>query len=130
MPLPHALARANRWLANPILGRAAGRVGALALLEHRGRRSGRIRRTPVIAFQHGDLVTVALTYGSDVDWLANVRATGGCTVMLRRRQLVLGPPRTLDPATGSARMPPVVAQILRALRVSEFVEFPVLARRR
>ena len=30
-----------------------------------------------MAFRDGPTVTIALTYGPDVDWLRNVRAAGG-----------------------------------------------------
>jgi hypothetical protein len=73
MPLPAALTRLNRRVTNPVLGRLAGRVAPLATVTHRGRRSGRTYVTPVFAFGGPDVITIALTYGSGVDWLANAR---------------------------------------------------------
>lgn len=113
-------------MVNPVLGRLAGRFPPLALLEHRGRRSGRTFSTPVFAFEHGSTVTIALTYGSGVQWLANARAAGGCRLIHRGRRLELGPPVMIDTATGLARMPTIIGRVLVLASVREFVEFPVL----
>ena len=99
-------------------------IGPLAELEHVGRRSGRRYRTPLLAFRDGDTVTIALTYGSDVDWLANVRAAGGGRLRLGSTTIELGPPRDLDTQRGMARMPLVIQPMLLAIRCREFVELP------
>jgi deazaflavin-dependent oxidoreductase (nitroreductase family) len=122
------MTRVNRRLVNPVLGRAAGRFAPLALLRHHGRRSGRRYQTPVFAFADDGMITIALTYGSDVQWLSNVRAAGGCDLVHKGRELRLGPPTLLDADTGMARMPAPIRAVLRATRVTEFVEFPVLER--
>jgi hypothetical protein len=121
------MTRFNRRVLNPVLGRVSGRFAPLALITHRGRRSGRTFNTPVFAFEGAGEVTFALTYGSGVQWLANARAAGGCTLLHRGRSLSLGAPRMLDTATGLARMPTVIRQILTLASVTEFVEFPILA---
>lgn len=126
MPIPAAIAKANRRVTNPVLGRLAGRVPPFAMVEHRGRKSGRTYRTPVFAFERDGVVTIALTYGSGVDWLANARAAGGCGLTFRRRRLRLGAPRELDTAAGMDRMPGLIQLGLTAMAVREFVEFPVL----
>jgi deazaflavin-dependent oxidoreductase (nitroreductase family) len=50
------------------------------MVVHRGRRSGRRYRTPVLAFRVDDGYVVALFYGADRDWVRNVLAAGGCTL--------------------------------------------------
>jgi deazaflavin-dependent oxidoreductase (nitroreductase family) len=125
MPFPVGMTRVNRAVVNPLLRRAAGRVGPLSLLHHRGRRTGRDYTVPVFAFVSPGLVTIALTYGSKVDWLANASAAQGCTLVHAGRMLTLGPPRLLDTDTGLARMPGLIRAVLRAARVREFAEFDV-----
>ena len=50
MPIPRFVARANRYLLNPLLRRIAGWLPPFMVIEHRGRASGRPYRTPVIGF--------------------------------------------------------------------------------
>jgi len=121
------LARFNRVGTNRVLRHLVG-IGPFAELEHVGRTSGRPYRTVLMAFRRGDVVTIALTYGSDVDWLKNLRAGGG-RLRLGRELLTLGTPRTLSTADGLARMPWLPRQILPIAGCDEFVELPVLAAR-
>ena len=89
-----------------------------------------MRHTPLLAFRDGDRVTLALTYGPDVQWLANIRAAGRCRMRLGRQLLELGPPRPLGAAEGVARMPqPVRWVFARTGFVEDFVELPVLGER-
>lgn len=69
---------------NPLTSRAArsGR-GPFSLVRHVGRRSGRVRETPVILARTADGFVVELTYGPKVDWYRNIVAAGGCTVVHR-----------------------------------------------
>lgn len=67
---------------NPLVRKLAGgrHFGGAALVEHRGRRSGRSYRTPVSAQLAGDSLVMALTFGNQSDWVRNVLAAGGCSV--------------------------------------------------
>jgi hypothetical protein len=59
--LSDRLARFNRRLFNPVVRTFAGRRGSpVAVVVHRGRRSGRRYRTPVLAFRANDGYVVAL----------------------------------------------------------------------
>jgi deazaflavin-dependent oxidoreductase (nitroreductase family) len=67
----------NRAILNPVVRRVAGRLPApLVLLRHRGRTSGRLYTTPLIAQRIFDGYIVPLTYGERADWVKNVRAAG------------------------------------------------------
>jgi len=127
MPIPHAVTRFNKKYLNQVLVHLAGH-GWFVELEHVGRRSGRTFRIPIMAFDHGDVVTIALTYGSGVDWLANLRAAGGGRMRLRDELLVLGAPATLPEAEGRARMPQPPRLLLPLLGCRDYVEIPVLSR--
>jgi deazaflavin-dependent oxidoreductase (nitroreductase family) len=126
MVLPERLARINKRVTNPVLRHLVG-LGPMAELEHVGRRSGRAYRTTLMAFRRGDTVTLALTYGSDVDWLKNLRAAAGGRLRLGRDLLILGAPRTIPTAEGLSRMPLGPRQLLPVAGVEEFVELPVLS---
>jgi deazaflavin-dependent oxidoreductase (nitroreductase family) len=129
MPIPHLVARLNRDVLNPVMRHLAG-LGPFVELEHVGRRTGRVRRTTLMAFRDGDAVTIALTYGRELDWLRNVQAAGGCRMHVGRRLVVLGVPQFLAPEVGSARMPIGPRQLLPVMGVQEFVELPVLSEAR
>jgi deazaflavin-dependent oxidoreductase (nitroreductase family) len=128
----HAPLSWTPWVArfaNPVLIHLAG-VGWFADLEHVGRRTGRTRHTPLMAFREGDRVTVALTYGPQVQWLRNIRAAGRCRMRLHGRLLDLGAPRDLTRADGVARMPqPLRALFRRTGLVDDFVELDVVGER-
>lgn len=68
------------------------RLPTFGVLEHTGRRSGKTYRIPINAFRRGDHYYFALTYGSDVDWLKNARAAGGCDLVIRGRRIHLVEP--------------------------------------
>ncbi|VTR76684.1 nitroreductase family deazaflavin-dependent oxidoreductase [Cellulomonas hominis] len=126
MPITTRITGFNRRVLNPLMLRVAGRWGSIVVLEHVGRRTGTVRRTPLMAFRHGDTVTVALTYGPDVEWLRNVRAAGGCRMLLRGRVLRLGAPRPVDPAEAFRRVPQPQRTVLRwPVRCRDYVELPV-----
>jgi deazaflavin-dependent oxidoreductase (nitroreductase family) len=96
-------------------------------LEHVGRRTGTVRHTPLMVFRCGDVVTIALTYGPDVQWLANVRHAGGCRMLMGQEILRLGAPRLVDPAEGLARIPQPQRVLLRwPIRCCDYVELPVI----
>ncbi len=126
MPIPRRITSFNKRFLNPLTLRLAGH-GAMADLEHVGRRSGQTYHTPLMAFRDGDTVTVALTYGPDVAWLKNITAAGGCRMRLAGRELVLGGPRVLDAQEGLGRIPNPQRSVLQwAIRCRDFVELPVL----
>ena len=127
MPIPRAVTQLNKKYLNRALVRLAGH-GWFVELEHVGRRSGRTFRVPIMAFDRGDAVTVALTYGRGVDWLANLRAAGGARMHLRDELLTLGAPVDLPEDEGRSRMPQPSRLVLPLLGCHDYVEIPVRAR--
>lgn len=124
MPVPRVVTKLNKTVLNKGLRHLAGH-GWFVELEHVGRRTGRPFHVPLMAFDRGDVVTVALTYGRSVDWLANLRAAGGGRMHLRREVVALGPPRDLPAAEGLARMPQPPRTLLPLLGCEDWVELPV-----
>ncbi len=86
---PRRLARINRVLTNRLMRPVAYLLPPLAVIEHRGRRTGRAYRTPVFAFRRGSEVIVVLSYGVRSDWPQNLLAAGGGGMirMAQRRSL-------------------------------------------
>lgn len=80
-PLLNAIRTSNRYLLNPLMLRfAGGKNWYAAAIEHTGRRSGKVYTTPVVAERITDGFVIPLPYGTDVDWLRNVRAAGRATI--------------------------------------------------
>ena len=96
------------------------------ILAYRGRRSSRAYRTPMNAFRRGEDWIFALTYGSDVQWVKNVLASGEATLEIRRRKIRLVEPELfVDP---ERRLVPFgIRQILGLMRVQEFLRMRLAA---
>ena len=113
-------------VVNPITRRFAGRLPGFGIVIYRGRKSGTMYRTPMNVFRVGDEYVFALTYGSDVQWVKNVVAAGGCELMVMGRTLRLTDPRVVvDPAR--RLMPIPVRWFLGLLRVNEFMRMRPVA---
>ena len=96
------------------------------VLRHRGRKSGVEHETPLNVFRDGDRLVVALTYGEDVDWLKNARASEESTFIIRGRPVRVEPPVDLSGEDGLEAMPPLVAAVLNIIDVTGFVAFPII----
>lgn len=121
MVMPRKLAHLNKRFINRFMVRIAPYVPGLAVLHHRGRRSGRRFSIPINVFVRGERYVFALTYGSDTDWLRNVLAAGRCTITTRGRVVPLHSPRVYRDEQ-RAQMRPVVRWVLGLIGVTEFVE--------
>ena len=126
MPLPKGLARFNRSVTNRITKPAARRLGGFGVLRHTGRRSGNEYETPLNVWRHGSEMVVALTYGSDVDWLKNAREAEASILVMGGKEVRVGRPRSIAEGEGLDRVPKTVGRILGVLDIDEFVVFPVL----
>jgi|SRR5206468_5086572 len=120
MPLPKRLAKFNRVVTNPALGPLARRLPGFAIVSHVGRRSGRVHPTPVNLFRDQDRYVIALTYGSDSQWVRNVLAAGAVDLETRGRRLHLVEPEIVYDAQRSL-VPKPVRHVLRLANVSEFM---------
>jgi len=120
MPLPRALARANRVGLNRVTLRLAPRLPGFGVVEHRGRRSGRVYRTPVNVFATDDGFAIALTYGAESEWVRNVLAAGKAVVETRGiRHPVVSPRIVRDPSRSYVPLP--VRVVLGRIDVTDFL---------
>jgi deazaflavin-dependent oxidoreductase (nitroreductase family) len=74
--LSRRVARFNKRINNPIQGQYAWLLPPWSVVVHRGRKSGRVFRTPVDAFRKGDTLAVVVLYGERSDWVQNLIAAG------------------------------------------------------
>src|ERR1700716_2881117 len=115
MKLSRRIARFNKVVNNRIQGVYAWLVPPWAVILHRGRRSGRAYRTPVLAFRQQRTLVIALLYGVESDWLRNLQVAGGGEVVRAGRTFRRGAPRVVDtnPAAELARLSPLARAYCR-----------------
>jgi deazaflavin-dependent oxidoreductase (nitroreductase family) len=118
--LGRRMARFNRRVTNRLTRPFARGLPGFGVVEHTGRRSGRRYRTPVNVFCSGTSYVIALTYGVDSEWVQNVLAAGGCDLVTRGRRHRLTAPAIVHDESRRL-VPPPVRQILRLLRVTDFL---------
>jgi deazaflavin-dependent oxidoreductase (nitroreductase family) len=98
----------------------AGHLPGFAIVDYRGRRSGKAYRTPMNVFRDGDDYVFALTYGSDAQWVKNVLAAGECDLEVRGKRVhLIEPELFVDPSRHL--MPQPVRFFLGVMRVTEFL---------
>ena len=124
MPAPRWLARFNLHVTNRILGPLALRMPGMGVVEHVGRKTQRVHRTPVLIFRQGNRYVIALTYGRESEWVKNVVARNGCVLETQGRQLQLTSPYLYRDDKRRA-MPAFVRVMLGLLNVSDFLELTV-----
>ncbi|MEU0529358.1 nitroreductase family deazaflavin-dependent oxidoreductase [Amycolatopsis tolypomycina] len=120
MVLSKRVARFNRVATNQVLKHVAGWAPGFAMVVHKGRKSGREYHTPINVFRTKDGFVVGLTYGPEADWVQNVLAAGGCTLISRREKIhVRGAELVHDDARRA--MPVPIRQFLGLIDVNDFL---------
>lgn len=83
----------NKQTLNPATLNIAGKKSRIyASIEHVGRKSGRMYKTPVVVRPFGDGFVIPLPYGSNVDWCRNIMAAGNCEMTWDEREYKLEKP--------------------------------------
>jgi deazaflavin-dependent oxidoreductase (nitroreductase family) len=99
----------SRW--NPVF----------AAVEHRGRRTGRLHRTPVAARRVANGFVISLAFGAQVDWNRNLQTAGGGTIRWRGAAYPVTAPEVIDGGAGIAAFHPVQRMFLRIGRIDGYV---------
>lgn len=111
---------------NPFLRHLAySSVGPFAVLHHVGRKSGKIFETPVLVWPVEDGFIVALTYGSQVDWLRNLQAAEQGTLRWHKQEYVFQTPVFVDEAAALRALhalPAFMKFVLRRRGAHEYVK--------
>lgn len=125
MPTPRWVAKLNKVGLNKVTQFVAPWAPGWAVVIHRGRKSGRVFRTPLWAFRRGNSFVIALTYGPGADWVRNVVAAGGCELESGRRRYDLANPEVYhdDKATD---MPAFIRFMLRrVIKAPDFLRLEI-----
>ncbi|MBL1079385.1 nitroreductase family deazaflavin-dependent oxidoreductase [Nocardia sp. 2] len=92
--------RFNRNVTNRRVLKTAGQPGAAAsVIRHVGRSSGKAYATPVGITEAGEDFLISLPYGTDPDWLRNVRAAGTAKVTHEGITYLVSEPELVDTAS-------------------------------
>ncbi len=121
MHAPRALAAFNRRVTNPIQRRWAGVIPLHGIIEHVGRRSGRVYRTPVLAFVQGDRVAFLVGYGLQSDWVRNLLKAGQGGLEHRRRHYTMTDVTLVHSPDGRAFLPLAMRLLTRVFGLGDVV---------
>lgn len=79
-------------------------IPGLAIIKHRGRKSGKPYETIVTPYRKGEVLAIALGHGK-TDWVKNVLAAGEADVHFIRRDVHLTNPRIIPAGSGAEGLP-------------------------
>lgn len=113
------ISRLTRPAMLPLAGKHWNPI--FAVVEHRGRKTGRVYRTPVAARRSADGFIIALAFGAQVDWYRNLVAAGGGTIRWRGDVYSVTAPERVDAATVLLTFDPVQRLLLRIAGIDGFV---------
>jgi deazaflavin-dependent oxidoreductase (nitroreductase family) len=109
---------------NPVMLPLAGRRWnpIFAVVEHQGRKTGRLYAAPVAARRIAGGFVISLAFGAQVDWCRNLTAAGGGTIRWRGRTYRVTAPERIDAATGRLAFNAVQHALLRIAGVGGYVQ--------
>jgi deazaflavin-dependent oxidoreductase (nitroreductase family) len=113
------MARFTSPVTMPLAGKRWNPI--FAVIEHRGRRSGRHYATPIAARRVAGGFVISLAFGAQVDWYRNLLADGGGTIRWRGDRYLVSRPERIDAASGLAVFHPAQRFLLRLAGVDGYV---------
>ena len=117
--------RLARWTSPAGLRFAGKRWNPIfAVIEHRGRRSGRLYAAPVAARRVEDGFVIALAFGAQVDWHRNLLAARGGIIQWRGRAYPVGAPERIEATEGRSAFTAIQRFAVRVAGIDGFVRVP------
>jgi deazaflavin-dependent oxidoreductase (nitroreductase family) len=104
MVFPPLVHRLQVKYVNPVVKKVARFLPTFAVIEHRGRKSGKHYQTVVNAHRKGNTLAVILGHGK-ADWVKNVVAAGEADMHLFRRDVHIVNPRVVSAGTDDPGLP-------------------------
>lgn len=126
--LRDAIRTFNKFALNPVMLHLAGRKHFYAsVIRHRGRVSGHLYATPVVAEHVSDDFVVPLPYGAEVDWLRNVMASGSATITSGGQRFAVEAPEIVDAAAAVPLLSPRRRKAFERVGIAHFAHFRAAA---
>jgi deazaflavin-dependent oxidoreductase (nitroreductase family) len=119
MPIHKPITIFNKHITNRFFILFAGWIPPLAIVEHRGRTSGRQYKTPILAFPTSNGYVFALTYGRNVDWVKNLQALGQGVLKYNGNVDAINSPRYISIEDVKEVFPFIVRLFLRIFKVND-----------
>lgn len=117
----------NRRWANPLILRFAGTPPwSVARLDHRGRRSGAHRGTPLWAEPVSGGFLIAMPYGTDVDWAKNLIHAGEGLLKYQGVRYRVGSPRIVPAAEALPELPALIRLFIDMSGIRQVMRVNVL----
>lgn len=116
MVFPPLVHRLQVKYVNPVVKKVARFLPSFAVIEHRGRKSGKHYETVVNAHRKGNTLAVILGHGK-ADWVKNVLAAGKADMHLFRRDVHIVNPRVVAAGTDDPALPAVARRAARRMGV-------------
>ncbi len=91
------------------------------VLEHRGRKSGRVFRTPIVARRTSDGFFIPMPFGEGTDWTRNVIAAGGAAIRWKGRRYELTDPEIVDPEVAKSAFAGWQSAAFRPVGIEHFL---------
>ena len=115
------VAKFNLIVTNRITGGFAGWLPGFGILTHVGRKSGKVYHMPINVFREPGGFIIALTYGSQAEWVKNVLAAGRCELKTRGKNYPLTSPAIVRDSSRQ-RFPAPVRVVLTLVGADEYME--------
>lgn len=125
-PKRHMLIRKfNRAVYNRLVLGFAGQK-FYALVEHCGRVSGKLYKTPVVAHPHDGYIYIPLPYGPDTDWHLNLKAANGGVVVHEGKRYSVRYPEVIPAADALPVFSVYFRNAFKMFRIGNFLKLKVI----
>jgi deazaflavin-dependent oxidoreductase (nitroreductase family) len=118
------IAHFNKRVTNRVTRPLAPHPPGFGVVAHTGRTSGKRYETPVNVFTRADGFVIALTYGTQSDWVRNVVAAGACELLTRGRRYRLTNPEIVHDETRDDA-PRFARPLLRLIGAADFMRLRI-----
>lgn len=115
----HWLSKVTAPLGRPLAGRRW--FPLFAILEHRGRTSGRFYRIPIVAVHTADGFVIPVPFGDRTQWVRNLQAAGGTTLRWKGKDYRVTEPEVIEAAEAMPSFNRVERAGIRASGMQHFV---------
>lgn len=124
----HAVVRRLARIINPLVLRLAGTrlLPLYGVIEHRGRRSGKVYRTPVVVRPTGDGFVVPMPWGERTDWYRNVKAAGVCIIRWKGRDYRLTQPELIAPTAAGKSFSAIARVFIDRLGINQYLRLRLI----